>query len=196
MNVARSSDIEPAIRAAHEAKAFERATQLALEAYGREIMSFLHARIRNTSDAQEAFSTFAEDVWTGLPEFGFRCSVRTWVYTLARNAAARLMASPERRPARNLTLSNVGEISALVERLRSETDVFQRTEIKDRFKALREQLAPDDQMLLILRVDRGLSFRELALAMNGNSDLADSEVVREAARLRKSFERVKAELRT
>ncbi len=28
-------------------------------------------------------SLFAEDVWTGLRSFGFRCSVRTWAYTLA-----------------------------------------------------------------------------------------------------------------
>lgn len=195
MSAAQSSDVEPAIRTACEAKAFDRAAQLALEAYGKEILSFLYSRVRNPSNAQDAFSTFAEDIWTGLPGFGFRCSVRTWMYTVARNAAARVMASPEQRAARNLTLSNVSQISALVERLRTETDVFQRTDVKDRFAKLREQLSADDQMLLILRVDRGLSFRDLALAMNGDSELDDAAVVREAARLRKAFERVKVELR-
>jgi RNA polymerase sigma-70 factor (ECF subfamily) len=195
MTALKSSDYDTAIRAALAAQAPHRATELLLEAYGKEILSFLFARLRNTSDAQDAFSAFAEDVWTGLPEFGFRCSVRTWSYTLARNAAARLAASPERRPARNVTLSNLGEISALVDRLRTTTDVFQRTDVKDRFQALREQLSPDDQMLLVLRVDRGLSFRELALAMSGNVELPEADIAREAARLRKAFERVKAELR-
>jgi len=178
-----------------EAKAFDRATRLALEAYGKEILSFLYSRVRNPSNAQDAFSTFAEDIWTGFPGFGFRCSVRTWMYTVARNAAARIMASPEQRAARNLAISNVGEISELVARLRTETDAFQRTDVKDRFAALRDQLSSDDQMLLILRVDRGLSFRELALAINGDTELDDAAIVREAARLRKAFERVKVELR-
>jgi RNA polymerase sigma-70 factor (ECF subfamily) len=195
MTAVDHSDHESAIRVALTARAPGKAMQLMLEAYGGEILSFLHSRLKNPSDAQDAFSMFAEDAWTGLPGFGFRCSLRTWAYTVARNAAARLMASPERRPARNLTLSNVSEISALVERLRSETDAFQRTDVKDRFKALREQLSPDDQMLLVLRVDRGLSFRELSLAMSGNCELDDAEIAREAARLRKAFERVKAELR-
>ncbi|HYQ03233.1 MAG TPA: sigma-70 family RNA polymerase sigma factor [Polyangiaceae bacterium] len=195
MSAAQSSDYEPAIRMACEAKAFDRATRLALEAYGKEILSFLYSRVRNPSNAQDAFSTFAEDIWTGFPGFGFRCSVRTWMYTVARNAAARIMASPEQRAARNLAISNVGEISELVARLRTETDAFQRTDVKDRFAALRDQLSSDDQMLLILRVDRGLSFRELALAINGDTELDDAAIVREAARLRKAFERVKVELR-
>jgi len=195
MSAAQGSDYEAAIRTACEAKAFDRATQLALEAYGKEILSFLYSRVRNPSNAQDAFSTFAEDIWTGFPGFGFRCSVRTWMYTVARNAAARVMASPDRRAARNLTISNVDEISALVARLRTETDAFQRTDVKDRFAALRDQLSPDDQMLLILRVDRGLSFRELALTMNGDTELDEAAIVREAARLRKAFERVKVELR-
>lgn len=195
MTAHKGSEYDTAIRAALDANAPHHATELLLDAYGKEILSFLFARLRNASDAQDAFSSFAEDVWTGLPGFGFRCSIRTWSYTLARNAAARLMASPERRHARNLTLSNLGEISALVDRLRSATDVFQRTDVKDRFQALREQLSPDDQMLLVLRVDRGLSFRELALAMSGNVELPEADLAREAARLRKTFERVKAELR-
>lgn len=190
------SRTEAAIRAALQANAADRATQLALEAYGREILSFLYSRVRSTSDAEDAFALFAEDVWKGLPRFGFRCSVRTWSYTLARNAAARLLASPERRAVRNVTLSNLGEVSALVDRLRTETDVFQRTDVKDRFQALREQLSADDQMLLVLRVDRGLSFRDLALAMSGDSELEDAEIAREAARLRKAFERIKGELRS
>jgi RNA polymerase sigma-70 factor (ECF subfamily) len=65
---------------------------------------------------------------------------------------------------------------------------------------VREQLEPDDQMLLILRVDRQLEWRDLALVMSTRDHcptarLDDAALDREAARLRKRFERVKAELK-
>jgi DNA-directed RNA polymerase specialized sigma24 family protein len=82
-------DAEPSIRAAWDAQDFQSAATRALEAYGQEILSFLIARLRAASDGEEAFSIFAEDFWKGLPGFGSRCSVRGWMYTLARNAANR-----------------------------------------------------------------------------------------------------------
>jgi RNA polymerase sigma-70 factor, ECF subfamily len=189
------ADPEQAIRRAYEQQDLETAATLALEAYASEILSFLGARLRRQSDAQEAFSMFAEDLWNGLPRFAWRCSMRTWAYTLARNAANRYMASPQNRVERNLTLSKPGRLSALVERVRSATHVYQRTEVKDRFRALRERLDADDQLLLILRIDRDMEWRDIAIASSGDADLDDDAIDRESARLRKSFERVKTELK-
>ena len=63
-------------------------------------------------------------------------------------------------------------------------------------RALREQLEPDDQMLLVLRVDRGMEFRDIAVALAEADAPLDAETLeREAARLRKRFERVKERLR-
>ena len=189
------SDPEQQIRAAFEAHQLDTAASATLEAYGEELLSFLYARLRSPSDAREVFSIFAEDLWTGLPAFAWRCSVRTWVYTLARNAASRYLSSPQRDAARYVTLSQVQSYAEVVERLRTATDLYRQTTIKDRFRLLREQLDDEDQMLLILRVDRGMAWRDLALAMSGNTELDDDAVARETARLRKAFERVKHELR-
>jgi len=187
--------LEDRIRSAWDAKDYDGAATLAMEAYADEILSFLGARLRSQGDGREAFSMFAEDLWVGLPQFGWRCSMRTWAYTLARNAANRYATSPHQRPERRVALSNAGQVSVLVERLRTATQVHQRTEVKDRFRALRERLDPDDQMLLILRVERAMAWRDIALAMAGDSNLDDDTVARDSARLRKAFERVKSELK-
>jgi hypothetical protein len=50
-------------------------------------------------------------------------------------------------------------------------------------------------MLLILRVDRDMAWRDIALAMSGDSNLDDDAVARDSARLRKAFERVKSEIK-
>jgi RNA polymerase sigma-70 factor (ECF subfamily) len=84
----------------------------------------------------------------------------------------------------------------LVERARSVTALHLRTDVKTRVRRLREQLDIEDQTLLMLHVDRGLPWRELVLVMHDDSAaLEDAELDREAARLRKRFERVKAELK-
>jgi RNA polymerase sigma-70 factor, ECF subfamily len=190
-----TSDPEARIRKAFEAGQLDLAATVALEAYGEELLSFLCARLRSTSDAREVFSIFVEDLWTGLPAFRWQCRARTWAYTLARNAAARYVASPQRDAARHVDLSNVASLSAVVDRLRSATDAYRQTTVKDRFRLLREQLDDDDQMLLILRVDRDMAWRDLAIAMNGDTELDDDTVARETVRLRKAFERVKRTLR-
>jgi len=191
---------EAGIRAACEAGDAESAVTLLLEMYADELLTFLIARLGDRSHAEEAFSMLAEDLWLGLPRFEFRSSVRTWSYTVARHAAARYARAPALRKERNLTLSKNVRLSQLVDSLRSRTEVYRRSEVKNEVRALRDQLEPDDQMLLILRVDRQMAWRDLAWVMSGSDDpsqpdLDDTTLAREAARLRKRFERVKGELR-
>jgi RNA polymerase sigma-70 factor (ECF subfamily) len=68
--------------------------------------------------------------------------------------------------------------------------------VKDRFQQLREQLPEDDQTLLVLRVDRGLSWLELAEVMLGDdAPASDEQLKTEAARLRQRFQAAKHRLR-
>ena len=117
-----------------------------------------------------------------------------------RTARARYARAPGRRKDRNLTLSRNVQLSRLVEQVRTQTEAYRRTDVKDQMRALRDKLDPDDQMLLILRVDRRMEWRDLATVMCVGEDAAgvglnDEELARESARLRKRFERVKEELR-
>jgi RNA polymerase sigma-70 factor (ECF subfamily) len=189
------TDLEQSIRSAWEAKDLDTAATLAIEGYASEILSFLSSRLGSWSSGQEVFSMFAEDLWTGLGRFGWRCSMRTWAYALARNAANRYSSSPHNRVSRNLALSQPELLSVIVERARSATQTHRRTEIKDRFRILRERLDLDDQMLLILRIDRDMTWRDIAIAMGGDMQLEGDALARESARLRKSFERIKTELK-
>ena len=190
------NEVELAIREAWQAQDFELACTRALEAYGPEILSFLAARLRAPSEGDEAFSLFAEDLWKGLPGFRFQCSARGWMYTIARNAANRYASSSHKQRDRNLALSELGPISALVERVRSTTTIYRRSDVKSAARALRDQLAQEDQTLLILHVDRALPWREIAMAMLVDGERLDPDALdRESARLRKRFERVKVELK-
>ena len=187
---------EAEIRRACEAQDFRLAATLALEAYGPQVLSFMTARLRSATDAEEVFSVFAEDMWNGLPGFGFRCSARGWLYALARTAVSRHLRAPMRRADRNLHLSHEAVLGALIGQLHSSTQAYQRTDVKDEFRDLREELPEEDQALLILHIDKELPWREIAIVMNEQSELPDdSALEREAARLRKRFERTKVQLK-
>ena len=97
-------------------------------------------------------------------------------------------------------LSNAGPISQLAERVRSETAIAMRTTTRNRIVELREQLPIGDQMLLMLRVNRGLPWLDIARIMAKGSvddavDLPAEILTTEATRLRKRFQKAKEKLR-
>ncbi len=190
------SDFESQAHAVHAAGELEAAAAMTLERYGPEVLGFLGACLRETTDAEEVFSIFCEDFWRGLPGFQWRSSMRTWVYALARHAARRHIRNPERRRDRNVPLTQSPEIHRVAEKIRTKTAVFLQTGPRESVRRLREQLNQSEQELLILRIDRGLSWRELAVIMTEEgARIDDEDLNRDAQKLRKRFERVKAKLK-
>lgn len=164
---------------------------LAIESYGSEVLSFLEMMLRDHADASDAFAQACEDLWKGLPGFEGRSSMKTWFYTLSRHAASRLRRSTH--PGRRAALSDITDVA---DRVRSRTRPHLRTEIKHGFAAIRDALDDDDRMLLVLRVDRAMSWNDVARVMADESDQDTSEsTARIAARLRKRFQSVKETIR-
>ncbi len=189
-------DPEAPIRDACGAEEWSRAATLVVELYGRELLEFLVATARSEVDGAEAFSIFTEQLWKSLPRFRWSSSARTWCYTLARRALARVRRDPHRKSDRAIAIDDA-PVAAMVHKVRTDTLSFLRSAVKDRVVALRDQLDPDDQALLILRIDRKLAWRDVAIAFAEEEDepLEPAEVARRAAAMRKRFERIKDELR-
>ncbi len=170
---------------------------LLVEAYGADLLRFLRARLENADAASEVYSDVVERLWRNLPRFDWKHGARGYCYAIARNSAVNYSTAAGRRPERNLQLENAG-VSRVAERVRTATLPFIKTEVKDRFRALRQQLSRDDQLLLTLRLDRGLEWRELALVLSYDGEGTppeETELAREAARLRQRFKSAKEKLR-
>jgi RNA polymerase sigma-70 factor (ECF subfamily) len=119
-------------------------------------------------------------------------------------SAQRFRESAQRTPERNLSLSRTPEVEGLVVLARTITARYQRTDVKDRFAALRESLDADDQLLLILRVDRQLDWNDIARVFPEDgqgeplavaADPAAAELKRRSALLRNRFQLLKDRLR-
>lgn len=182
------------LRALVESGDLEGAATRFMERYGGDILAFLVVRLKNQSAASDVFSEFTEDFWRGLEKFQWRTTLRSWGYTLARNAANRFQRSRHRRESR---LVHPSRIRDHAHNRRSSTAPYLRTEVKKRMRALRVRLPVEDQTLLVLRIDKGLSWNELAVIFSGEGDgMEEAEMRRWAGRLRQRFATVKRRLRT
>jgi RNA polymerase sigma-70 factor, ECF subfamily len=163
-----------------------------LRGYGDELRGVM-CSILPDERGHDAYSLFSERLLKGLQDFRWESSLRTWLYHMARNSCLKLVNAAS---ARELPVSR----SALPEhsaRQRTETNPWQRTDVKERFRTLRSQLAPQDQKLLALRVDQNLPWQQVAWEMSTPEELPTGEALaRRATALRQQFLRVKARLRT
>lgn len=189
--------LETEIRRRFDAGDMEGAASLAMKGYGPEIYGFLAATHRRQEDADEVFSLFAEGLWRGLPGFSWQSSLRTWAYAVARRLSLRYRRDARRHAQRVAPLPDDSALAALAADVRSATLPYLQSQVKDRISELRASLPPEDQELLLLRVDRKLAWAELAQVLRGEDapPLEGEALKREAARLRKRFQLIKDQLR-
>jgi RNA polymerase sigma-70 factor, ECF subfamily len=181
---------DAAVRQSLDAGDPSTATTLVLEAHGGELLGYLVALAPSHDVAEELYAELCEQIWRGLPRFRFASSIRTWAYTIARNT----LRNEARRRRRNkiVAISEAPEVARKAEAIRTTTLAWLRTEVKDRLARIRESLDPDDRTLLILRVDRQLAWRDIAVIMGEGEDAPEALV----PRLRKRYQRLKQRIRT
>jgi len=181
--------LEQDVKSLCEQGAFDQATTQALRGYGPEIYGWIAATHRSEQEANDVFSEFAEGLWRNLPKFGWQGSLRTWAYAVARNSSLTYRRNAGRRARRGDRPGGESMLEDVAVAVRTETQIFLRTEKRSGLEALRDALDEDDRTLLILRVDRRLAWNEIAQVMAG--DDASIDLTKEAARLRKRFQLVK-----
>ena len=162
----------------------EGAATEALRGLGPQILRYLRSLLREEAAATEAFSQFAENLWKGLPGFRAEASLRTWAFRLASNAAINLREEAWRVRGRRL---RTGEASRIAEEVRTRTAVRVERQ-RQALDKLRQSLSVDDRSLLVLRIDQGLSWAEIAEILSAEGRRVDVPAVT------KRFERLKERL--
>lgn len=177
---------ETRIHAALDAGDSGGAVSVALREYGPRILSYQRAILRDESAAEEAFSWFSEFVWTGIDGFRRDAAFLTWAYRLAWTAVQRQLRDPFRKRHDRL---DTHEMVQVVADAHSSASLFLAEQAPQRFAALRDGLTPEEQTLLILRIDRALGWREITEILGVPPERT------QVAALRKRFERLKSRLR-
>lgn len=159
------------------------AASLIVKAYGPGIAGYLSTLVRHEALWRDAFSEFAEELWKALPRFRGTGTFRAWAYAIAHHCAMRQLRAATRRRTRPLRDS---ELSKLAAQARTVSLSVSRSRREARVEKLRALLTADEQALLTLRIDRSMSWAEVACVLGGTES---------AATLRKRFERMTRRLR-
>lgn len=184
--------VEGEIRGRAEARDPTGAASALVRGYGPEIWTYLAGVLRTgDDDLADVFAAFCEDVCRGLPSFRFASTARTWAYVVARRAALRHLRAARQHARR---FDGPAEIERIAAEVRTTTALHLRTTNHDRLAAARDQLDRDDRTILILRVDRQLPWREIALIM-ADAELDPDALRKREQQLRKKFETIKRHLR-
>lgn len=186
----RSGGVTPAaadearLRALLAAGDVRAAAALAIRTHGPELLRYLRGLLGREADAQEAFSAACERLWRALPEFRGEASLRTWCFKLAWSAAADQKKEAWAAKGRRLE-TNEADALASSGRTRS---WLREERLRLSLADLRRALSLEEQSLLQLRIDQGLSWAECAevLAAQGKAPTVEA--------LMKRFERIKARL--
>jgi RNA polymerase sigma-70 factor, ECF subfamily len=183
--LAISQPVEAQLATLLAARDFTGASTVALRGYGPRVLSYLRSVLRDDDLACDVFSRFSEKLWRSLADYRGECSFATWAHRLAWFAVREHRRAAGRRREDRLA---TGALSKIVQEVREGTLAGLPTDARDRWARIKDALDPFDRSLLLLRVERGLSWKEVARIM---SDAG--EEMAEAA-LRKRFERLRARL--
>jgi RNA polymerase sigma-70 factor (ECF subfamily) len=164
------------------------AADLLLARLSPEIRPFLYRLLGDVALADEAHSATSERLWRGLTTFRWECSLRSWSYIIARREANRCRARQQRAAAAETTLSAADDLPA---RSAPTSRRFSTTQ-SDVLEEVRASLSDEDRDLLVMRVERGLAWKEIALAFLAEEAPGAKSVNREAARLRQRFRSIRS----
>jgi len=178
------TELEGRLEALIAGGALAEAATAVIRGYGPGILGYLATLLREDEAAREAFSEFAEELWKALPRFAKKSSVKTWAYAIAYHCALRYRRARARRRARPLRDSEFSKIAASVH---ATSRAFSRTAADRKLDALRKSLTDEEQTLLVLRLDRRMSWEEIAEVLGSPPGGSST--------LRKRFQRLKDRLR-
>jgi RNA polymerase sigma-70 factor (ECF subfamily) len=172
--------------------AVDEAATWVLRTYGAEVMAWLLAFERDVEEARDVYAIVSAAIWRSMPSFRGDCSLRTYAYAVARRQLARSQRTRARRP---LQVPLSREVESIAAQLRTSTAEYLRTGPRERLTELRDSLDEEDRVLLTLRLNRQLSWREIARVLATDDAPEDAALERHAAALRKRFERLKEKFR-
>lgn len=138
----------------------------------------------NREDAMEIAQEAFLSAWRGLPFFREESSFATWLYRLTSNAAIDFL----RRDKRSVTGPSLDDDEAFTQAPDPAPSPHSRAEQKELREALAAGLAtltPEHRQVLLLRELQGMSYEEIARALDLDLGTVKSRIARAREKLRK-----------
>jgi RNA polymerase sigma-70 factor (ECF subfamily) len=136
----------------------QRAFSVILRAYETPIYNYVLRTVGDRALAEDLTQEIFMRIYQGLPGFSLRCRFTTWLFQVAKNRVLDELRARERKPQSALTLDDMPPLDVV-------DAPVERMETIDALWRAVAALNPDLKMALLLRDVAGLSYTEIADAL-------------------------------
>lgn len=148
-----------------------------VQQHQRPLFAVVWRYVKNDQDAQDVVQAAFVRAWQGLPNFRADASLRTWLYRIAVNLALN-----HKRDARGHATVEIPEHAPSADQ--HPVERMAEGEMHDRLLAAVDKLPQKQRLVVELRVQQALSFREVADVVESTEDSAKANFHHAIKRLR------------
>jgi RNA polymerase sigma-70 factor, ECF subfamily len=131
---------------------------LIVRAYETPVFNYVYRLVGDRTLAEDLTQEVFLRVFQGLPKFSLRCRFTTWLFQVTKNRVLDELRANERRPRANIALEDLPPLEVV-------DQPFERMEAIDAVWRAVNDLNEDLKMALLLRDIVGLSYTEIADAL-------------------------------
>ncbi len=181
-----SSRIDPETRAANalSEKDYKQVLSVLMSAYGDQIYRFCMQMVADKNLAEDAHQMTFVQAYEGLSAFKGEASLRTWLFSIARNRCLDALKMTRRRE-RRITL--VEELPETSENQSANSDVFGSDLHEGLLKCL-QKLAPQVRSAVLMRFQEERSYKEMSQISSDKPATLQARVTRALPVLRRCLE--------
>jgi len=142
----------------------EQSLKFLVERYLRPIYGFTYRFVNGAQDAEDVTQDIFVKVWRHIKQFDQEKSFKTWIFSIAKNAAIDFLKKKKTIPfsefenedGENTIMENLVDSSPLP------SELLERSDLKEMLAKAMEKLSPKYRMVLFLRYNDHFTFREIA----------------------------------
>lgn len=145
-------------------KGDEKAFEILIKRYLKPIFNFAFRFVGNSEDAQDVTQEVFIKVWRHLKKFDKNKKFKTWIFTIAKNTCLDWLRKKQIIPFSELKYS--GDNKFFIENIPDNhsllNGLLERMDLENFLNKALEKLSPEYRMVLFLRYNNQLRFREIA----------------------------------
>lgn len=154
--------------------------------YSPKILSYLKRRLPHQEDAQEIMQDVFLEAIDSLFYLQKHTSVQSWLYSIAHN---KVVDYYRKRKIKSIVLSAIPVLQIAAQEMHQPEFQFEKDKIRDRIEKAFSTLSSRYQEILLLRYEKEIPVKELAITLNLSFKATESLLFRARQDFKKAYER-------
>lgn len=154
--------------------------------YAPRILKYLIAHLPRREDAEEILNDVFLDALDSLPLFQNKCSLKTWLYTIARNKVTDFY---RKKKIKSILLSQAPFLEIVDAEVHQPEFQFEKEKIEEKLEIAFHALSKRYREILQLRYEEKVPVKEIAVQLHLSFKATESMLFRARTKFKHAYER-------